>query len=134
MLGFRYEIPTPVTEAHDQMSFIDPTLPNPRSGRPAGSICVRGQRTGRLGGSTPQDTFHSSYGPRIGLAYQASPSTVVRAGYGIYYSNLKIGGFGENDSAGFFGHYNYPTPESPQTPAVVLVADCGISRAYTAIH
>src|ERR1019366_147014 len=50
----------------------------------------------------------------------ATPSTVVRAGYGIYYQNLKIGGFGENDSQGFFGSYNYPGSASPQTPVVVL--------------
>ena len=119
-LGFRYEIPTPVTEAHDQMSYVDPTLANPGAdGRP-GAYVFQGHGPGRLGTSTSQDTFHSSYGPRIGFAYQANPTTVVRAGYGIYYSNLKIGGFGENDSAGFFGNYNYPTPASQQTPAVVL--------------
>jgi len=27
--GFRYEIPTPVTEAHGQQSFMNPTLANP---------------------------------------------------------------------------------------------------------
>ena len=119
-LGFRYEIPTPVKEAHDQLSFVDPTLPNPGAGGLPGAYVFEGSGSGRLGGSTPQDTFHNSYGPRVGFAYQANPTTVVRAGYGIYYSNLKIGGFGENDSAGFFGHYNYPTPASQQTPAVVL--------------
>ena len=119
-VGFRYEIPTPVTEAHNQMSFIDPTLANPGAGNLPGAYVFEGHGTGRLGGSTPQDTFHSSYGPRVGFAYQATPTTVLRAGYGIYYSNLKIGGFGENDSAGFFGNYNYPTPVSQQTPAVIL--------------
>ena len=119
-LGFRYEIPTPVTEAHGQQSFVDPTLPNPGAGGTSRSVCVPWHRTGQAGKSTTQDTFHSSYGPRVGLAYQLTPSTVVRTGYGIYYQNLKIGGFGENDSAGFFGSYRYPTPASPQTPEVVL--------------
>lgn len=119
-LGFRYEIPTTVTEAHDQMSFIDPTLPNPGTGNLPGAYVFAGHGPGRLGENSPQDTFHSSYGPRIGFAYQVHPDTVVRAGYGIYYSNLKIGGFGENDSAGFFGSYNYPTPASQQTPTVVM--------------
>lgn len=119
-LGFRYEIPTPVTEAHDQMSFIDPTAPNPGAGNLPGAYAFAGNGPGRIGANTPQDMFYKSVGPRVGLAYEAKPGTVVRAGYGIYYSNLKIGGFGENDSAGFFGSYNYPTPASPQTPAVVL--------------
>jgi hypothetical protein len=119
-LGFRYEIPTPVTEAHGQQSFIDPTVPNPGAGGRPGAYVFLGKGPGRLGTNGSQDTFHKSFGPRLGLAYQLSPSTVVRAGYGIYYQNLKIGGFGENDSAGFFGSYNYPSSASPQAPVVVL--------------
>ena len=119
-LGFRYEIPTPVTEAHGQQSFVDPTLPNPGAGGRPGAYVFLGSGQGRLGKNTTQDTFHNSYGPRIGLAYQVTPSTVIRTGYGIYYQNLKIGGFGENDSAGFFGSYRYPSSASPQTPEVVL--------------
>lgn len=119
-LGFRYEIPTPVTEAHDQMSFIDPTLPNPGAGNLPGAYVFEGKGPGRLGGSTPQSTFYHSFGPRIGFAYQLLPNTALRAGYGIYYQAVKVGGFGENDSNGFFGSYTYPTPNSAQTPALIL--------------
>ena len=119
-LGFRYEIPTPVTEAHGQQSFINPTLPNPGAGGLPGAYEFLGKGTGRTGSNGSQDTFHKSFGPRIGFAYQLRPGTVVRSGYGIYYQNLKIGGFGENDSQGFFGSYNYPDSASPQAPTVVL--------------
>lgn len=119
-LGMRWEISTPVTEAHDQMSFMDPTTPNPGAGGLPGAYVFEGNGQGRLGGSTPQTSFKNAWGPRIGLAYEVRPGTVVRAGYGIYYQSLKMGGFGENDSAGFTGSYTYPTPASPQTPAVVL--------------
>jgi len=119
-LGFRYEIPTPVTEAHGQQSFINPTLANPGAGGLPGAYEFLGAGAGRTGSNSSQDTFHDSYGPRVGFAYQARPSTVIRAGYGIYYQNLKIGGFGENDSQGFFGSYNYPGSASPQTPDVVI--------------
>jgi hypothetical protein len=119
-LGMRWEISTPVTEAHNQMSFMDPTVPNPGAGGLPGAYVFEGKGAGRLGGSTPQSTFKDAYGPRIGLAYEVRPGTVVRAGYGIYYQSLKMGGFGENDSAGFTGSYTYPTPASLQTPAVVL--------------
>ena len=119
-IGFRYEIPTPVTEAHGQQSFIDPTLANPGAGGRPGAYVFLGNGTGRLGTNSAQNTFHSSYGPRVGFAYQVSPNTVVRAGYGIYYQNLKIGGFGENDSQGFFGSYNFPGSASPQAPVAVL--------------
>src|SRR5262249_30055852 len=76
-LGFRYEVPTPVTEAHSQQSFIDPTLPNPGAGGIPGAYVFAGSGPGRLGISTPQDTYHNSYGPRVGFAYQVRPDTVV---------------------------------------------------------
>jgi hypothetical protein len=119
-LGFRYEVPTPVTEAHGQQSFIDPTLPNPGAGGLPGAYEFLGSGAGRTGSNSSQSTFKDSFGPRVGFAFQANPGTVVRAGYGIYYQNLKIGGFGENDSQGFFGSYNYPGSVTPQTPDVVL--------------
>jgi len=118
--GFRYEIPTPVTEAHGQQSFMNPTLANPAAGNLPGAYEFLGTGTGRTGSDSYQDTFKKSYGPRIGLAYQVRPDTVVRAGYGIYYQSLKIGGFGENDSAGFTGSYQYPTGANQQTPEVLL--------------
>jgi hypothetical protein len=119
-LGFRYEIPTPVTEANGKQSFVDPTLPNPGAGGLPGAYIFMGSGPGRYGSNGWQNTFDKSFGPRIGLAYQIRPGTVIRAGYGIYYQNLKVNGYGEGDSQGFFGTYNYPTPSTPQTPAVVL--------------
>jgi hypothetical protein len=119
-LGFRYEIPTPVSEANGKESFVDPTLPNPGAGNLPGAYVFLGSGPGRLGTNTWQNTFHNSFGPRVGFAYQLRPGTVVRSGYGIYYQNLKVNGYGEGDSQGFFGTYNYPSPVTPQTPAVVL--------------
>ncbi len=119
-LGLRWEISTPVTEAHDKMSFMDPTTPNPGAGGLPGAYVFMGSGSGRQNENTPQTPFKDAWGPRVGLSYQLRPNTVIRAGYGIYYQSLKMGGFGENDSAGFTSSYTYPTPASPQTPAVVL--------------
>lgn len=119
-LGIRYDITLPTVEAHDQLSYMDPTLPNPGAGDLPGAYAFAGTGTGRTGQSTPQTTFMKGVGPRVGFAYEVQPSTVLRAGYGIYFSNLSVGGFAENDSQGFAGNYTYPSPASPQTPAVVL--------------
>jgi hypothetical protein len=119
-LGLRYDTPIPVTEAQDRMSYVDPTLPNPGAGGLLGAYVFEGSGTGRLGGNSPQSTFHKGFGPRVGLAYSVDPNTVIRAGYGIYFSTQRVGGFAENDSQGFFSSYTYPTPASIQTPAVVL--------------
>jgi len=119
-LGLRYDMPIPVTEAHNRMSFVNPTLPNPGAGGLPGAYVFEGSGTGRLGGSSPQSIFKKAFGPRVGLAYSVDPNTVIRAGYGIYFSTQRVGGFAENDSQGFFSSYTYPTPASIQTPAVVL--------------
>ena len=119
-LGLRYDIPIPVKEAQNRMSFVDPTLPNPGAGGLPGAYVFEGSGTGRLGGSSPQSIFKKAFGPRVGLAYSIDPNTVIRAGYGIYFSTQRVGGFAENDSQGFFSSYTYPTPASVQTPVVVL--------------
>ena len=119
-LGLRYDMPIPVTEAHDRMSYVDPTLPNPGAGNLPGAYVFEGSGAGRLGGSSPQSIFKKAFGPRVGLAYAVDPNTVIRAGYGIYFSTQRVGGFAENDSQGFFSSYSYPTAASLQTPVVVL--------------
>jgi hypothetical protein len=119
-LGLRYDVPIPVTEAHDEMSYVDPTLANPGAGGLPGAYVFEGSGSGRLGGNSPQSIYKKAFGPRVGLAYSVDPETVIRAGYGIYYSTQRIGGFAEDDSQGFSGSYTYPTPASVQTPAVVL--------------
>jgi hypothetical protein len=119
-LGLRYDIPIPVTEAQDRMSYVDPTLANPGAGGLPGAYVFEGNGAGRLGGNSPQSIFQKAFGPRVGLAYSLDPNTVIRAGYGIYFSTQRVGGFAENDSQGFFSSYTYPTPASIQTPAVVL--------------
>lgn len=118
-IGFRYDLPGVETEVDDRISFIDPTLPNPGAGGRPGAYVFEGKGPGRLGTNTPQTPFHAAFGPRLGFAYQLSPSTVLRVGYGIYYSNVKVEDFANNDSAGFFGSFRYAAQPSPQTPAVV---------------
>jgi hypothetical protein len=119
-LGLRYDMPIPVTEAQDRMSYVDPTLANTGAGGLPGAYVFEGSGTGRLGGNSPQSIFKKAFGPRLGLAYSVDPNTVIRAGYGIYFSTQRVGGFAEDDSQGFFSSYTYPTPASIQTPAVVL--------------
>ena len=92
------------------MSYVDPTLPNPGAGGLPGAYVFEGSGTGRLGGSSPQSVFKKAFGPRVGLAYSVDPNTVIRAGYGIYFSTQRVGGFAEDDSQGFSSSYTYPTP------------------------
>jgi hypothetical protein len=113
-------MPIPVTEQANRMSYVDPTLPNPGAGGIPGAYVFEGSGTGRLGGSSPQSIFKKAFGPRVGLAYSVDPNTVIRAGYGIYFSTQRIGGFAEDDSQGFSSSYTYAIPSTPQTPVGVL--------------
>jgi hypothetical protein len=119
-LGLRYDMPIPVTEQANRMSYVDPTLANPGAGGLPGAYVFEGSGTGRLGGSSPQSIFKKAFGPRVGLSYSVDPNTVIRAGYGIYFSTQRVGGFAEDDSQGFSSSYTYPAPNTPQTPAGVL--------------
>jgi hypothetical protein len=119
-LGLRYDMPIPVTEQANRMSYVDPTLANPGAGGLPGAYVFEGTGAGRLGGSSPQSIYKKAFGPRVGAAYALDPNTVIRAGYGIYFSTQRIGGFAEDDSQGFSSSYTYPNSASPQAPVVVL--------------
>src|ERR1017187_3266179 len=119
-LGLRYDMPIPVTEQANRMSYVDPTLANPGAGGIPGAYVFEGSGTGRLGGSSPQSIFKKAFGPRVGLGYSVDPNTVIRAGYGIYFSTQRVGGFAEDDSQGFSSSYTYAPPNTPQTPVGVL--------------
>jgi len=119
-LGLRYDMPIPVTEQANRMSYVDPTLPNSGAGGRPGAYVFEGSGTGRLGGSSPQSIYKKAFGPRVGLSYSVDPNTVIRAGYGIYFSTQRVGGFAEDDSQGFSSSYTYAIPGTPQTPVGVL--------------
>lgn len=74
-LGLRYEITTPWTEVYDRMGSLVPELG-----------FVYAVNTKELPGHTVMDTDYSNIAPRFGIAYSLTPKTVIRTGYGIFYS------------------------------------------------
>lgn len=111
-LGFRFEFIKAPVDRHDRASAIDLTTPNPAAGGLPGAVVFAGSGPGRLGRRSFVDTDLSGYGPRVGLAYQWTSKTVVRGGYGIYYSNnyLELGGAGFNITGSFQSLNNGVTP------------------------
>lgn len=91
--GVRYEVPIG-WHVPNGFSFIDLAAPNPGAGGRAGAYVFAGQGAGRTGAVRPYPTDYSNIGPRVGVAWQVTPTTVVRAGFGIYYQTLGNGGCG----------------------------------------
>ena len=87
--GIRYEFQSPWTEASNNMSNYDPATD---------SLLLAG-RGGNSRGLL--DTHARNFGPRLGISYQINPTTVIRAGYGFFYSP-------ENDGKEDFLTKNFP--------------------------
>jgi hypothetical protein len=108
----RFEFEQAPYEAADRYSAIDLGLANPGAGNLPGALIFAGSGPGRVGRRTLSDTDYSGVGPRFGLAWQADRKTVIRGGYGLYYSSNynSVGTAGFNISASFASLDNGITP------------------------
>lgn len=86
-LGLRWEMETGPTERYNRLATVDPNIPSPlaqASGLPLkGGLVFRG-----AGGASRgrYKTDANNFGPRIGFAYSVNPKTVVRGGFGVFFS------------------------------------------------
>lgn len=105
-LGLRYEISYPKEESNHQNTNFNPSIPNPGAGNLLGALEFAGDGPGRSGKKRFQDTRYNGFGPRIGLAYQLTSSTVLRAGSAIYYQAMREDGNADNGVQGFGGRFS----------------------------
>ena len=86
-LGLRYELVLPRTERRNELNYLDPNVQSP--------ITLNGKNL--LGGeifasSRDRNSYAPDYKniqPRFGFAYRTLHNTVVRGGYGIYFSSWR---------------------------------------------
>ena len=84
-LGLRWNAILPWTERHNRESFFEPGVLNPvlqQSGlsyNGALGLVASAERSSRYN----INPDYKQFAPRLGLAYQVAPKTVLRAGYGI---------------------------------------------------
>jgi hypothetical protein len=114
--GLRYEYQAPYTEADNQAANFDPaTL--------SFLVAGRGKNSNSL-----IDPDKNNFGPRIGLSYRVGQKTVVRAGFGIYFTP-------ENDARSDVFTKNFPFNvqkfyfSTPGFPSYQL--DAGVPRDTT---
>ena len=79
-LGLRYEHTTPWTERYNQLSFFDENAIDPVTHQRGLLTPVSSSRRGQ---TVP---VYSNIGPRVGLAWSVHPATVLRVGYGVFFS------------------------------------------------
>ncbi len=91
-LGLRWDFETGLTERHDRYAVFDPTATNPLSKQTG--LNLKGGWTfankGQLG-RTLKGVELGKIAPRIGIAYQLTPKTVIRLGGGIFYTMATYG-------------------------------------------
>ncbi|MBP1623329.1 MAG: TonB-dependent receptor, partial [Acidobacteria bacterium] len=90
--GLRWDYQTYLQETEGRMPTFSPTALNPNYGNIPGDAIFE---------KDIADVYPHAWGPRLGLAYQFMPKTVLRAGFGISYGqtgalemwNLRMGSF-----------------------------------------
>ncbi len=84
--GLRWEGNGAPFEPNGAASGFSPLIPNPKAGNRPGALLYAGSGTGRSGSRSLSDGWYGGFGPRLGVAYQATPKTVIRASGGIYFA------------------------------------------------
>jgi hypothetical protein len=84
-LGLRYDVQVPRTEAHNNVSTMVPTLPNPGAGGLPGAFTFYGNGAGRNGQARIGNIDYKGIQPRIGFAFSPGPDhkTAFRGGFAI---------------------------------------------------
>ena len=116
-LGLRHEIPTVVREADSRQSSLNLSLPNPGAGGRLGALEFL-QPGGQL---TP--TYKRAFSPRVGVAYSINEKTVLRAGFGMFYSPTNATSVGRQSglfSAGYSFAQTFAQTTSGRVPAMLL--------------
>src|SRR5439155_7793928 len=76
---------TYLKEQYRRYPSFAPTLANPSAGGLPGAVIYEGNGPGRCGCDFGSN-YPYAFGPRLGAAYQITPKTVIRAGWGLVYN------------------------------------------------
>jgi len=83
--GFRYDIYTPFTEAHNHISNFDYYSALAATSATAAQAALQVASVNGVSATAGIKTDHADFAPRIGFSFAPLPNLVVRGGYGISY-------------------------------------------------
>jgi hypothetical protein len=92
-LGLRYDVNTPRSERYNRMNGFDPSVVSPVTAPGLGTL-YGGEIFMSPSNRNNFNTDYGDIGPRFGFAYQLFNKTVLRGGYGIFFSTVKGGASG----------------------------------------
>jgi len=94
--GLRWDVFTPFREKFNRFSFFDPVGANPGAGGRPGRLAFAGDGYGSasFGSEFPEKTWKKGFAPRFGVAYSWDQKTVIRAGYGVFFTQAFYPGWG----------------------------------------
>jgi len=112
--GIRWDYQTMGHELYYRMDEFGPNTPNPSAGNLNGGVVFEGYGAGKCN-CTFTHPYKYGFAPRLGLAWEVGPGTVVRAGFGVVYGQLSGYSYVTNQSgAGTVGvGWNILTFNSP---------------------
>lgn len=118
-LGVRYDLDTPRTERYNRMNYFDPNATSPLASRVPAFPNLKGGVVfvGVDGNSRHQYNWdRNNLAPRLGLAYQLTPKTVIRAGYSHIYGPSNQAAQGTIGPFGFRIEYPWLSTTDGITP------------------
>jgi len=94
--GLRWDYFSPSSEKFDRLSFFDPLGANPGAGGRPGRLAFAGDGYGEasFGARYPEEEWYGGFAPRLGAVYALNDRTVIRSGYGIFYTQAFYPGWG----------------------------------------
>ena len=127
-VGLRQELPKSPWETTGGWSFLDTSQPNAKAGGLPGVLSFLGK------GQSLTPNYYGAWSPRIGLAYQVNTKTVLRTGFGLFYSPTNAADIGQTYSV-FNAGYTYPQVFSQLSNGRVSVfnIDSGVPAANVTV-
>ena len=114
-VGLRYELSTPWYEKHNNMNKLELG-----SGPGFNTIVVAGYCGSSWSCRALVNTDTNNWAPRLGLAYQLTPRTVVRAGAGVFYGGQGSLGADGRMINNWPYNRNATAQSTPTRPAILL--------------